>query len=339
MKPSEFGLTIETHRETKDEVTGVSFAAQTKKELTLIELDSCCERAELAALLRMNGSVQVSNRKVVLDISTENVAIARRIYSLLKNQFNIHMEILVRRKMQLKKNNVYIVRVPNQVQQILESLYIVADGFVFHQGIDERLVHRQCCKRSYLRGAFMAAGSVNNPEGTSYHLEIACMYEEHSQSLLQLVNRYDLNARVIERKKGFILYIKEGEKIIEFLNLIGAHQALFKFEDVRIMRDMRNSVNRIVNCETANLNKTIGAAVRQIENIKFIQQAIGLDQLPPRLREIAEIRLQHPEINLVEVGRMLGGDVSKSGVNHRLRKIDEIATKLRGGADIGSIQE
>jgi conserved hypothetical protein len=309
----------------------MSFAAQTKKELTMIELDACCERAELSALIRMNGSVSLSNRKVILDISTENAAIARRIYSLLKKQFDVHTELLVQKKMRLKKNNVYIVRIPTKVQEILKQLSIVSDGFLFQQGIDKEIIKKSCCKRSYLRGAFLAGGSVNNPEGSSYHLEIASMYEEHCQALTDLANKFELNARCIERKKGFIFYIKEGEKIIELLNIIGAHQALFKFEDVRIMRDMRNSVNRIVNCETANLNKTIGAAVRQIDNIKLLQKELGLDQLPEKLREVAEIRLMHPDMNLTEVGELLKGKVSKSGVNHRLRKIDELAEKIRNG--------
>lgn len=308
----------------------MSFAAQTKKELTLIEADSCCERAELSALIRMNGSVSVSSRKVVLDISTENAAIARRIYSLLKKHYEIHVELLVRKKMRLKKNNVYIVRIPAGVQEILSELRIVSEGFMFNLGIDKEIIRKPCCKRSYLRGAFLAGGSVNNPEGSSYHLEISSLYQEHCESLVDLANKFDLNARCIERKKGFIFYIKEGEKIIELLNIIGAHQALFKFEDVRIMRDMRNSVNRIVNCETANLNKTIGAAVRQIENIKLLQREVGLESLPDKLKEVAEIRLQHPDMNLTEVGEMLGGKVSKSGVNHRLRKIDELAEKIRG---------
>jgi len=307
----------------------VSFAAQTKKELTLVETDACCEQAELSAMIRMNGSVQLTNQKVVLDISTENAAIARRIYSLIKKRFQIHTELLVRKKMRLKKNNVYIVRVPNQVQAILADLSIVSEGFQFTPGIEKGIVKNPCCKRAYLRGAFMAGGSVNNPEGSSYHLEIASMYEEHCQALVKLANRFDLNARFIERKKGFIFYIKEGEKIIEFLSLIGAHQALLRFEDVRIMKDMRNSVNRIVNCETANLNKTIGAAVRQIDNIRLLQREVGLENLPDKLREVAEIRLKHPDINLKEVGDLLKGAVSKSGVNHRLRKIDEMAEKLR----------
>lgn len=309
----------------------MSFAAQTKKELTMVEAADCCEIAELSALIRMNGAVQVSNKKVILDISTENAAIARRIYSLLKKHFEAHTELLVRKKMRLKKNNVYIVRIPVRVQEILKELRIVSEGFIFQDSIDPELTRKDCCKGAYLRGAFLAGGSVNNPEGSSYHLEIASMYEEHCQALVQLAAEFHLNARCIERKKGFIFYIKEGEKIIEFLSLIGAHQALFKFEDVRIMRDMRNSVNRIVNCETANLNKTIGAAVRQIDNIKLLQKEIGLENLPERLREVAEVRLAYPDINLKEVGELLKGGVSKSGVNHRLRKIDEMAEKIRRG--------
>ncbi|TVY10302.1 DNA-binding protein WhiA [Paenibacillus cremeus] len=307
----------------------MSFAAQTKKELTLIETDSHCEMAELSALIRMNGAVQLTSQRIVLDISTENAAIARRIYSMLKRTFQVHTELLVRKKMRLKKNNVYIVRVPNQVQEILSKLQIVSEGFLFTPGIEPDIIKDDCCKRAYLRGAFLAGGSVNNPEGSSYHLEIYSMYEEHCQALCRLANEFELNARCIERKKGFVLYMKEGERIIEFLSLIGAHQALLRFEDVRIMKDMRNSVNRLVNCETANLNKTIGAAVRQIDNIRLLQKEIGLANLPDKLREVAEIRLQHPDMNLSEVGELLKGKVSKSGVNHRLRKIDELAEKLR----------
>ncbi|RUS45641.1 DNA-binding protein WhiA [Cohnella sp. AR92] len=309
----------------------MSFAAHTKKELTMIEAEPCCEKAELSALIRMNGSVQLTNKRIVLDISTENAAIARRMYTLLKCHYPVPTELLVRKKMRLKKNNVYIVRVPVGVEMLLKELAITSEGFQFQSSIDKELVRKPCCKRAYLRGAFLAGGSVNNPEGSSYHLEIASMYEEHCQALVELANKFNLNARFIERKKGFILYIKEGEKIIEFLSIIGAHQALFKFEDVRIMRDMRNSVNRIVNCETANLNKTIGAAVRQIDNIKLLEKEVGLENLPDKLREVAEVRLKHPDLNLKEVGDMLKGQVSKSGVNHRLRKIDEWAEKIRNG--------
>lgn len=310
----------------------MSFAAETKKELTMIEAAPCCEKSELSALIRLNGSIQLTGRKIILDIATENAAIARRIYSLIKKLFQVHTELLVRKKMRLKKNNVYIVRVPQQVQDILQSLYIVHDGFQFTTSIDKRIIKKKCCKRSYLRGAFLAAGSVNNPEGSSYHLEIYTMYEEHCEALCDLVNVFRLNARYIERKNGYVVYLKEGERIIDFLSIIGAHRALLRFEDVRIMKDMRNSVNRVVNCETANLNKTIGAAIRQIDNIRFLEEHLGLDELPEKLKEVALVRLQNPDMNLKEVGELLSGKVSKSGVNHRLRKIDELADKLRRNA-------
>jgi DNA-binding protein WhiA len=313
-------------------VLRLSFASQTKKELTNIEINDCCAKAELAALIRMNGSISFSNKKVVLDVQTENAAIARRIYVLLKRKFFVDVELLVRKKMRLKKNNVYIVRLMENGKHVLEELTILSENFSPIHMISKKIVKSKCCKRSYLRGAFLAGGSVNNPETSSYHLEIFSLYEDHNSSLCELMNTFHLNAKALERKKGFICYLKEGEKITEFLNVIGAHKALMHFEDVRIVRDMRNSVNRLVNCETANLNKTIGAALRQVENIRFIQETAGLQILPAKLREIAELRVTHQDLPLKELGEMVTGTkISKSGINHRLRKIDEIANKLRAG--------
>lgn len=289
-------------------------------------------KAELSALIRMNGSLSFSNRMLILDIQTENAAIARRIYTLLKKQYEISVELLVRKKMRLKKNNVYIVRLVQRAKEILEDLNILDEGFTFYRSISEKLVKKKCCKRSYIRGAFLAGGSVNNPETSSYHLEIFSQYKEHNDSLCELMNTFELNSKTLERKKGFITYLKEAEKITEFLNIIGAHQALLRFEDVRIVRDMRNSVNRLVNCETANLNKTIGAALRQVENIRYIDNKIGLDALPEKLREIAKLRVEYQDVTLKELGEMVSsGTISKSGINHRLRKLDEIAEQLRSG--------
>jgi DNA-binding protein WhiA len=310
----------------------MSFASETKKELTNLEVKTCCILAELSALIRMNGSLSFSNRKLVVDIQTENAAIARRIYTLIKKRYDVQVELLVRKKMRLKKNNVYIVRLSQQAKEILEDTKIIGEGFTIIHDISKDLVKKKCCKRSYLRGAFLAGGSVNNPETSSYHLEIASLYKEHNDSLCELMNTFDLNSKTLERKKGYITYLKEAEKITEFLNIAGAHNALLRFEDVRIVRDMRNSVNRLVNCETANLNKTIGASIRQVENIRYINQTVGLQILPEKLREIAELRLNYTDVTLKELGEMVsGGTISKSGINHRLRKIDAIAEKLRIG--------
>lgn len=312
----------------------MSFASETKKELTNLDIKDCCAKAELSALIRMNGALSFSNKKIVVDIQTENAAIARRIYTLLKKCYNVGVELLVRKKMRLKKNNVYLVRLIEDAKDILEDLKIF-EGFSLRQEISSELVAKKCCKRSYLRGAFLAGGSVNNPETSSYHLEIFSLYKAHNDSLCELMNVFDLNAKTLERKKGFIIYLKEAEKITEFLNIIGAHQALLRFEDVRIVRDMRNSVNRLVNCETANLNKTIGASIRQVENIRYIDETVGLGILPDKLREIAELRVAYQDVTLKELGEMVtSGQISKSGINHRLRKIDEIADKLRAGQPI-----
>ena len=310
----------------------MSFASETKKELTNLEIKPCCIQAELSALIRMNGSMSFSNRKLIVDIQTENAAIARRIYTLIKKSYDVPVELLVRKKMRLKKNNVYIVRLSQRAKEILEDMKILGEGFTFIHDIASDLVKKKCCKRSYLRGAFLAGGSVNNPETSSYHLEVASLYKEHNDSLCELMNKFGLNSKTLERKKGYITYLKEAEKITEFLNIIGAVNALLRFEDVRIVRDMRNSVNRLVNCETANLNKTIGASIRQVENIRYINETVGLHILPEKLREIAELRLHYTDVTLKELGEMVtGGTISKSGINHRLRKIDEIADKLRVG--------
>ena len=309
----------------------MSFASEVKKELTQMEVEKCCIKAEVAAFIRMNGVLSFSNKQLSLDVQTENAAIARRLYSNLKILYNYKVELLVRKKMRLKKNNVYICRIRDGAKSLLEDLLILTGTFQFKNEISKDLVRKKCCQRAYLRGAFLAGGSVNNPETSSYHLEIFSIYKEHSEALVELMNKYHLNAKSIERKKGYITYLKEAEKISDF-SIVGAHVSLMKFEDVRIVRDMRNSVNRLVNCETANLNKTIGAAQRQVENIKFIEKTIGLDQLPDRLQEIAQLRVENQDITLKELGELVsGGTVSKSGVNHRLRKIEEIAENLRSG--------
>lgn len=315
----------------------MSFASEVKKELTQMESDDCCVKSEVAAFIRMNGALSFSNKQLSLDVQTENAAIARRLYTNLRRLYPYKVELLVRKKMRLKKNNVYICRVREGARPLLEDLQIIKGTFQFENEIPKSLIQKKCCQRAYLRGAFLAGGSINNPETSSYHLEISSIYREHSESLVELMNKFYLNAKSIERKKGYIAYLKEAEKISDFLSIVGAHVSLMRFEDVRIVRDMRNSVNRLVNCETANLNKTIGAAQRQVENIKFIQNTIGLDQLPDRLQEIARLRVEHQDITLKELGELVsGGKVSKSGVNHRLRKIEEIAENLRSGG-IGSV--
>ena len=230
--------------------------------------------------------------------------------------------------MKLKKNNFYIVRLKTGTNEILKDLDIL-DNFQIKETVPLEFLDDDAKVRSYLRGAFLATGSVNNPETSRYHLEIYSLYEDHNDTICEMMNRYGLNARKTERRSGYITYLKEAEKIADFLSLIGATNAMLKFEDIRIVRDMRNSVNRIVNCETANLNKIADASKKQIDNIKLIDAKVGIDKLPQKLQEVAIARLGHPEESLKNLGELIpGGPISKSGINHRLRKLNEIAEKM-----------
>jgi cell division protein WhiA len=308
----------------------MSFTSVIKKELTQLAAENCCKRAELSALVRMNGMIQLQKNQLTLDITTENPSTARYIFSLIKQHGQVQPEIFVRKKIQLKKNHIYRIRLSEGVSNLLSNLYIFKkENWEKLTGISPALLEKNCCKRAYLRGAFLAGGSVNHPDSASYHLEIVSTYFDDSEALCKLMNQSYLHARIIERKKGFVVYVKEGDKIGEFLNMIGAHPSLLCFEDVRIMKDMRNSINRLVNCEAANLHKTVQAAIRQMEKIRLIGEQIGLDQLPDSLRKVAETRLKYPDANLVELGQLMpNGAISKSAINHRLRKLEKIANQL-----------
>ena len=312
----------------------MSFAFEVKKELTLLEVHPEHAKAELAALIRMNGTLSIVDHDFLLNVQTENAAIARRIYSLIKDNFDVESELLVRKKMKLKKNNVYIVRLKSGSKLILKELGIM-DGMLYSGHIPEEIKTNKQKAKSYLRGAFLASGSVNSPDTSRYHLEIHSSYEEHNEDICDMMQMFDMNARIHERRNGYIVYLKEAEKIADFLAMIGATGSMFRFEDVRIVRDMRNSVNRLVNCENANMNKTIDAASKQIENIHLIAHARGLDTLPDKLREIAKLRIDHPDVSLKELGELVpNGGVSKSGVNHRLRKINKIAEDIRSAQKV-----
>ncbi|MGY4104452.1 DNA-binding protein WhiA [Ignavigranum ruoffiae] len=306
----------------------MTFAAEVKKECTLLEVHPEHAKAELMALIRMNGAVSLHQQRFILNVQSENAAIARRIFSLLKDNYQVESELIVRRKMKLKKNNVYIVRCRQNVDNLLKDLEIF-DGLRISTAIPLSIKEDEQKMRSYLRGAFLAGGSVNNPESNNYHLEIYSNYDSHNLDICALMNQFNLNAKTIDRRNGHITYLKEAEKISDFLAIIGASSAVLKFEDIRIVRDMRNSVNRLVNMENANMNKTIDASQKQLEAIRLIEQHYGLDSLPDKLQVMAEFRLANPDMSLKELGeRVPGGPISKSGVNHRLRKIIKIAEEI-----------
>ncbi|MGL6228030.1 MAG: DNA-binding protein WhiA [Culicoidibacterales bacterium] len=304
-----------------------TFASQIKRELARLETKNCCMKAELAALIRINGTLSLTNRGFGFQLQTENASTSRRIYNLIKGLYDRDIEILVRKKMKLQKNNVYILRVPDREREILKDLQLLTDEG-FGVVLSPSLVANDCCKGAYLRGAYLASGSVNDPKRSNYHLEVYVANEEHALQLAALSNYFNLNAKVTARKKGFIMYIKEAEKIADFIGLIGATTSLFEFEDIRITRDMRNSVNRVMNCEFANVQKSLNAAEEQIQNIKLVYEHVGREMLSDKLQLAGDYRIENPDLTLGDLAELLamnGHPVSKSGLNHRFRKLADLA--------------
>ncbi|NMM62278.1 DNA-binding protein WhiA [Clostridium sp. P21] len=313
----------------------MSFSLKVKNEVCrYVEMSKEESIAELSAIMKVSGTVLLGgNKQFSFKVTTENPAIARFVFKLLKDHFNIHTKIMVKKSNSLKKNNVYMILITEEmgVKDLLKEVGLLKENenvFSLDYSIPKNILESENCKRAYIRGAFLGGGSISNPEKT-YHLEFVTHDNEYAEDLSLLINKYGLNSKVIQRKSSFIVYIKEGEQIVDLLNIISAHSSLLELENVRIMKEMRNNVNRLVNCETANLSKTVNAAVRQVESIKIIQKEIGLARLPKNLREIAELRLSYPDESLKELGEMLNPPVGKSGVNHRLRRIEKIAEEVR----------
>lgn len=312
----------------------MSFSSKVKGEIARYsELTKSEALAQISAIMKVSGTIGFSGSGLSFKITTENPSSARLIFTLLKIHFNIHSKLMVKRSNSLKKNNIYMVVINEEmgVRGLLQETGILTevDGVMsLDYRIQEEMIKTDEEKRAYIRGAFLGGGSISNPEKT-YHLEFVTHSEEYAIDLCKLINTFGLNSKVIQRKNSFIIYIKEGEQIVDLLNIVGAHTCLLELENIRIMKEMRNNVNRLVNCETANLSKTVNAAVRQVESIKLIQKEIGLKRLPKNLREVAELRLNYPDESLKDLGEMLNPPVGKSGVNHRLRKIEKIAEELR----------
>lgn len=310
----------------------MSFSSTVKNELCRHEdAGSCCDLSELAAAISLNGMASAAgNGDVNIKITTENAAFARRVYSHIKRMFGICPEVTIRKSKKLKKHVSYIIVVTSGLgaARLLEKtetdIEYSDDGQPSGIILKSNGFKKACCRKAFLKGAFLAGGSVSDPEKT-YHLELTSRSRQLALELSRILGTFRLNARIIKRKGSFVTYLKEGENIVDFLNIIGAHTALMELENVRILKGMRNNVNRIVNCETANLGKTVNASVRQVENIRYIMENMSPGTLPESLREIAELRLTYSDANLIELGQLLRPPLGKSGVNHRLRKLDRIA--------------
>ena len=300
----------------------MSFSGKVKEELA----GTCpparhCRLAELAAVMDMSGEWETREDGALrVCVRSENIAVVRKCFTLLEKTFNIGNEIAVR------------TAVRRNLHRDSSAYFLYASGDCL-RAVRHANVQAVCCKRAFLRGAFLASGSMSDP-GKSYHFEIVCNTLERAQYLCGLMQDFELDARIVRRKKNIIVYLKEGDRIVDVLNVMDAPLALMELENVRILKDMRNNVNRKVNCETANINKTVSAAVRQRDDIAYIRDTVGLLGLPEGLRDVALTRLAYPDASLKELGELLEEPVGKSGVNHRLRKLSEMADKLREGKEV-----
>lgn len=314
----------------------MSFSSKVKEELSHhFGNGRHCKIAEAAAFVNICGQIAVFYGLFCIKIQTENFFVAKKCFTLLQNTFNIIADISVRNSGTKRQTRVYtlLLKPTEQVEMLLRATGLLTE----EQGqkkLENRIygpvVNSICCRRAYIRGAFLSVGSVNDPE-KNYHLEFVLTDISTAEQLRDLINTFSLDAKVVRRKEHYIVYLKEGEQIVDLLNIMEAPLALMDLENVRIVKEMRNDINRKVNCETANLNKVVGAAVKQLEDIHYIEETIGLSQLPEQLEEMARLRLEYPDKSLKELGSYFATPVGKSGVNHRLRKISRIAETLREG--------
>ena len=301
----------------------MSFTVKVKEELLGLDTKS---KSELAAIMKMSGSLGIASQGLTLSITTENAKIARHIYELLLSFYQVKSDIRHHQKTNLRKNRVYTVFLDEKVEDILSDLHLADAFFGIQEGIDPLILSDDEASRAYLRGAFLSNGSMRDPESGKYQLEIVSVYLDHAQGLASLMQRFLLDAKTIERKKGAVTYLQRAEDIMDFLIVVGAMEAMAEFEAVKILRETRNDLNRANNAETANIAVT--ASMKTINNIVKIMETSGLESLPIDLQEVAHLRVNHPDYSIQQLADSLSKPLTKSGVNHRLRKINKIADDL-----------
>lgn len=307
----------------------MSFASNVKSELLTIKADNCCKLAELSALLKIHGDIHISSEGVSIEFQTTNLQIARKVISSVKELYRIEVDILSKKQMKLKKNDIYIIRIKEKANELINELGLMSNSTNI---LEEPILLKECCKRAYLRGAFLASGSINSPQSSSYHLEIATYDEVKSEEIRDLLNFFNLNAKALKRKRGYIAYIKESEKIADFLRVAGAINSLFEFEDERIKRDFVNNITRVMNMEIANQNKTLDAANKQLRSISVLENMVDIEKLPKSMKEAITLRKDHPEASLNELADLsdeyFNKRISKSALNHRFRNINDLAEEI-----------
>lgn len=310
----------------------MSFTASVKSEVAANELKECCAKAQCSALIKMCSSLNINAQGMYLTIQSESAPTAKKILKLLKEHYQIQSELSVLKKMNLKKNNIYVLRIYDYTQEILRDLEIMdKNGLRSHPSA--KLVNKDCCAKAFLAGAFLAGGSVNSPNKTNYHLEIATTDENLAKFIQKLMERFYLPAKIITRRNQQVVYLKSSEKIADFLKCIEATSSVFEYEDIRIQRDFMNSLTRLDNCDFANEMKTLAAGRKQCEDIEYLENYGALEFLPTKIKQVALLRKKYPEASLNELCEHYEEEyyetISKSGMRHRLNKMKEIAATYK----------
>ena len=309
----------------------MSFTTTIKEEISRIDNTRSESISELSGFLRNNGSCT----DTTIDLLTENATVAKRIYKLIKDIYDVTCEIENRKSVNFSKNNLYLIMINDKVDFILKDLSVIDDSGNILEEPNSYILGSEEEVRAYLRGAFLSKGSINDPKTARYHLEFLIEEKKEANTISKLLNEFDLNSKVLSREKGYMVYIKEAEKIGDFLRIIKASQAVLYYEDIRIYRDHKNMTNRLNNMEQANMDKVVETATKQIEDIEYLKESIGFDLLDDKTKEAIEYRLKYPESSLLELSEIIsyetGKPITKSGLNHRFRKIRELVNKMREG--------
>ena len=294
----------------------MSFTSEEKNEVSKLSHERIETIAELSAILKNSATIDDT-----IKINTENASVARYVFTAIKDLYGISSKISVRNGYNYTQNYIYILEVSKHVKEIIKDLSLDTN-------IPKRyIIDDDLNKRAYLRGLFISCGSVNDPKKSRYHLEFFVSNEEYANFIKEILNEYYLNSKVLKRETKYMVYVKEAEKIGDFLRMMNAINSLFYFEDIRIYRDHKNMTNRLNNCEQANVDKIISTATNQVNDIKIIQEAGGLDLLGEKEQVAAIYRLKYPEASLVELSEIISVEtdtsLTKSGLYHRFNKIKE----------------
>lgn len=308
----------------------MSFAQDVKKEISNIESSLEAYKAELYGITKLKANYIISSNTFGIEFVTNNLSLARRITFLLKKVYDVSIELLSKEQNKLDYKKLYYLIIKDKAQEILIDLGIFSSALEFNEGINPQY---QANFEAVLRGMFLAKGSINDPAKSNYHLEIVCNYQDECDFILKGLDKFGIEAKVINRKKGIVVYLKRSDQIGDFLKLIGATTMLFDFENQRIKRDLNNVVNRVLNCDMANSDRTQKTATQQLENIKVIETKIDELSLSPRLREVIQLRKTYPDASLSELSeyseKTIGRYISKSGLSHCFKDLENLALAIK----------